>query len=118
MSERLLTAAELADRLALSTSTVLDWFGSGRLPEFKFERVVRFREDEVLDWIEAPARPACPERTTCIGPDRGVCSVGADSGRTPFRARCASRAASGPAAQSPCSEAFALTERRCYERQA
>jgi excisionase family DNA binding protein len=67
VSERLLTAAELADRLALSTSTVLDWFGSGRLPEFKFERVVRFREDEVLDWIEAPARPAWPERTLVSG---------------------------------------------------
>lgn len=53
MSERLLTAAELADRLALSTSTVLDWFEAGRLPGFKLGRVVRFRESEVLEWLEA-----------------------------------------------------------------
>ena len=52
-SSRLLTAAELAERLALSTSTVLDWFEAGRLPGFKLGRVVRFRESEVLAWLEA-----------------------------------------------------------------
>jgi excisionase family DNA binding protein len=67
VSERLLTAAELAERLALSTSTVLDWFEAGRLPGFKLGRVVRFRESEVLEWleeqrvgprVEASSRPA------------------------------------------------------------
>jgi excisionase family DNA binding protein len=53
VSERLLTAAELAEQLALSTSTVLDWFEAGRLPGFKLGRVVRFRESEVFDWLEA-----------------------------------------------------------------
>ena len=53
MSERLLTAAELAETLALSPSTVLDWFEAGRLPGFKIGRVVRFRESEVLAWLEA-----------------------------------------------------------------
>lgn len=53
MSDRLLTAAELAERLALSTSTILDWFEAGRLPGFKLGRVVRFRESEVLEWLEA-----------------------------------------------------------------
>jgi excisionase family DNA binding protein len=52
VSERLLTAAELAERLALSTSTVLDWFEAGRLPGFKLGRVVRFRESEVHEWLE------------------------------------------------------------------
>ena len=52
MSDRLLTAAELADRLALSTSTVLDWFEADKLPGFKLGRVVRFREAEVLEWLE------------------------------------------------------------------
>ena len=51
MSQRLLTAAELAERLALSTSTVLDWFEAGRLPGFKLGRVVRFRESEVVEWL-------------------------------------------------------------------
>jgi excisionase family DNA binding protein len=53
MSERLLTAAELADRLALSTATILDWFEAGRIPGFKLGRAVRFRESEVADWLEA-----------------------------------------------------------------
>lgn len=53
MSERLLTAAELAEHLALSTATVLDWFEAGRLPGFKLGRVVRFRESEVVEWLEA-----------------------------------------------------------------
>jgi excisionase family DNA binding protein len=52
VSERLLTAAELAETLALSTSTVLDWFEAGRLPGFKLARVVRFRESEVREWLE------------------------------------------------------------------
>ena len=46
-------AAELGEHLALSTSTVLDWFEAGRLPGFKLGRVVRFRESEVVDWLEA-----------------------------------------------------------------
>jgi excisionase family DNA binding protein len=52
VSDRLLTAADLAERLALSTSTVLDWFEAGKLPGFKLGRVVRFRESEVLAWLE------------------------------------------------------------------
>ena len=52
MNDRLLTAAELAESLALSTSTVLDWFEAGRLPGFKLGRVVRFRESEVREWLE------------------------------------------------------------------
>jgi excisionase family DNA binding protein len=52
MTDRLLTAAELADHLALSTSTILDWFEAGRLPGFKLGRVVRFRESEVHEWLE------------------------------------------------------------------
>jgi excisionase family DNA binding protein len=61
VSERLLTAAELAEHLALSTSTVLDWFEAGRLPGFELGRVVRFRESEVLAWLEAQR----------VGPDPG-----------------------------------------------
>ena len=40
---------------ALSTSTILDWFEADRLPGFKLGRVVRFREDEVIDWLESHA---------------------------------------------------------------
>jgi len=53
VTDRLLTTREVAELLALSTATVLDWFEAGRLPGFKLGRVVRFRESEVLAWLEA-----------------------------------------------------------------
>jgi excisionase family DNA binding protein len=62
VSERLLTAAELAEHLGLSTATVLDWFEAGRLPGFKLGRVVRLRESEVLEWLEAQRVGPSPGR--------------------------------------------------------
>jgi excisionase family DNA binding protein len=53
MTERLVTSAELAEFLSVSPGTVLDWFEAGKLPGFKLGRVVRFRESEVLAWLEA-----------------------------------------------------------------
>jgi excisionase family DNA binding protein len=51
--ERLLTARELGDLLGLSPSTILDWHEAGRLPSFKLGgRAVRFRESEILAWLE------------------------------------------------------------------
>lgn len=51
MSERLLTARELAEYLGLSSATVLDWFEAGRLPGFRLGGrkggPVRFRLSEV-----------------------------------------------------------------------
>ena len=64
MSERLLTARELADILGLSSATVLDRFEAGDLPGFRlFGRKggpVRFRESEIeavlADWRIGPSR--------------------------------------------------------------
>jgi excisionase family DNA binding protein len=54
MTDRLLRAREVAELLGLSPATVLDWFESGRLPGFKLSsRAVRFRESEVLAWLDA-----------------------------------------------------------------
>lgn len=58
MTERLLTARELADLLGLSTGTVLDRFEAGDLPGFRLYggRVgapVRFRWSEVEAMLEA-----------------------------------------------------------------
>jgi excisionase family DNA binding protein len=51
--DRLIRAREVAELLGLSSSTVLDWFESGRLPGFKLSsRAVRFRESEVVAWLE------------------------------------------------------------------
>jgi excisionase family DNA binding protein len=62
MTERLLTAREVAELLGLSTATVLDWFEAGRLPGFRLGGrkggPVRFRREEVeavLDWHCGPS---------------------------------------------------------------
>lgn len=52
--EPLLTARDLADRLAVSSNTILDWWQQGRLPGFKLHSgAVRFRESEIVAWLEA-----------------------------------------------------------------
>jgi len=56
-----LTARELAELLGLSPATVLDWFEAGKLPGFKLGgRAVRFRESEVLAWLEQSRRGPAP----------------------------------------------------------
>ena len=52
MTERLVTASDLAALLGFSTATILDWFEAGTLPGFKLGRAVRFRESEVTAWLE------------------------------------------------------------------
>ena len=57
MSERLLTARELAGLLGMSASTILDWHEAGRIPSFKLPTgPVRFRASEVEAWLEGCRR--------------------------------------------------------------
>jgi excisionase family DNA binding protein len=50
--ERLLTARELAELLAFQAGTIVDWAERGEVPSFKIGGRLRFRESEVLDWLE------------------------------------------------------------------
>jgi excisionase family DNA binding protein len=62
VTERLLTARELAELLGVSAHTVLDHFEDGSLPGFRLfgghdklgrpTGPVRFRESEIAAWIE------------------------------------------------------------------
>ncbi len=52
MTERLLTARELAALLGFAAGTVVDWAEAGKLPAFKLGGRLRFRESEVLAWLE------------------------------------------------------------------
>lgn len=81
MTERLLTARELADLLSLKPATVLDKWERGELPGFKIGRAVRFDPNEILAMTrrESAARgragaggeaPATPQR-----PPEGVVSL-------------------------------------------
>jgi excisionase family DNA binding protein len=74
VTDRLLKAREVAELLGLSSSTVLDWFESGRLPGFKLSsRAVRFRESELMVWLEERrVTHSDPAGVSCGRPDRGV----------------------------------------------
>jgi excisionase family DNA binding protein len=68
VTDRLLTAAELAEMLGLSAATILDRWQAGNLPGFKLwgdSGPVRVRASEVDEWLETcrrgPAVCAQPE---------------------------------------------------------
>ena len=52
MSERLLTAAEVAEMLGFAAGTVVDWSEQGTIPAFKIGGRLRFKESELLAWLE------------------------------------------------------------------
>jgi excisionase family DNA binding protein len=71
VTERLLTARELADYLGLAPATILDKWERGELPGFKFGRAVRFDLDEVL----AVGRQAADGPTNSVKALDGVPSL-------------------------------------------
>jgi excisionase family DNA binding protein len=53
VTERLLTAREVADELGVTPRTVLRWTRAGVLPGYRIGgRALRFRADEVDGWLE------------------------------------------------------------------
>lgn len=83
--EQLLSARELAEILGFSASTVVDWAEAGRLPAFKVGGRLRFRESEVLAWLETKRAGREEEKlstTPHMRPARGVVSL---TSTTPHR---------------------------------
>jgi excisionase family DNA binding protein len=60
VTDRLLTAREVADRLGFSVATVLRWARAGELPGLRVGRALRFREDELDAWLAERATGAAP----------------------------------------------------------
>jgi excisionase family DNA binding protein len=62
LTERLLTAAELADILGFSPATIVDWAEADppKLPTFKIGGRLRFRWSEVEPWLEAQRKGPTP----------------------------------------------------------
>ncbi len=48
----MLTAAELAALLGFQAGTIVDWAEAGKIPSFKLGGRLRFRESEVVAWLE------------------------------------------------------------------
>lgn len=54
MPDDLLTAEELAERLAVSPRTIIEWAKSGRIPEVRAsERIRRFDYKDVIEALKA-----------------------------------------------------------------
>ena len=53
MTDRLLTAREVGERLGLHPATVLLWIREGKLPAFRLPGgAIRIREDELDQWLD------------------------------------------------------------------
>jgi excisionase family DNA binding protein len=60
VSERLLTAEELGDRLAVPKTWILESARSGAMPCVRLGRYVRFDMADVEAWLEECKRPGRP----------------------------------------------------------
>jgi excisionase family DNA binding protein len=59
MTARLLTARDLAERLGVSTETILRWTRRGELPAVRLPGgAIRYREEELEAWLDERAAPA------------------------------------------------------------
>ena len=66
--DRLLTAKELADILAISPKTLYNYVTRGMIPYFKIESNVRFRAREVAEWLrQHSGRPGVLSTDTALG---------------------------------------------------
>ena len=79
IAEKLLTSAEIAELLGFSAGTIVDWAERGTIPAFKIGGRLRFRESEVVDWMEsrrlkagaggeAPTTPQRPQGVVSVMP--------------------------------------------------
>jgi excisionase family DNA binding protein len=62
--ERLLKIPEVADRTALSRTTIYELIASGTMPTVSIGRSRRVREADLEDWIRERARAESPLTTT------------------------------------------------------
>jgi excisionase family DNA binding protein len=58
VTDRLLTARQVADRLGITAETVLRWTRRGDLPGFKLGRAIRYREADLDAWLAEHATGA------------------------------------------------------------
>lgn len=63
--EKLLTPEEIANLLGVKLSTIYSWTHLGFIPHIKMGRLIRFREEEILKWInkleKAGRNSRCPD---------------------------------------------------------
>ena len=55
MEEKFYTAEQIANYFNVTRGTVYNWKLEG-MPSYKFSRVLRFKLDEVIEWLEKRGR--------------------------------------------------------------
>jgi len=53
---KLYTPEEMSELLGVKLSTIYQWTHIGYIPHFKLGRFVRFKERDVLEWLESKKR--------------------------------------------------------------
>lgn len=70
MTDRLLTAGEVAERLGIPVSWVREGARSGAIPHVRLGRYVRFDLDDVDRWLQECKQPGRPVAFRTINPRR------------------------------------------------
>jgi len=58
----LLTVQELAQQLHIKTATLYAWAAQGKIPSLKLHGLLRFRQDEIEQWLASCERTPQPEK--------------------------------------------------------
>lgn len=56
--EKLIKPDELAEKLGVSLKTIYAWSHQNQIPRVPGMRLLRFREREILDWLDRESKPA------------------------------------------------------------
>ncbi len=64
--DKLFTPDEMSELLGVKLSTIYQWTHIGYIPHFKLGRFVRFKEKDVLKWLESKRRDGRNSRAVSI----------------------------------------------------
>jgi excisionase family DNA binding protein len=64
--DKLLTPQEVAEKLGVKKSTIYSWTHQGFIPFTKAGRLLRFRETDVMLWLNKRSKKGRPGRTPQI----------------------------------------------------
>ena len=54
---KILTVKQVAEMLQMNPSTVYAWAEQRLIPSFKMNGLLRFDQDEIIEWVKACKRP-------------------------------------------------------------
>jgi excisionase family DNA binding protein len=83
VTDRLLTAKDVAALLNVPASWVLEHARAGTIPHVRLGRYVRFDEDEVRSWVETCRQGGRPTRLRRYDPATSPRTAGTAGGATP-----------------------------------